>query len=122
MPADPLTRPFAALIGYLYARAQRLDVEPADGARCYAWAESLERAISGEDPQSPLRPAHMKPGLDDDDTDTDPDIDDEDDVDLYFEMRDLVSDALGLLTGTIGDHEREGWIRDARAALGEDHE
>ncbi len=119
-----MTRPtyadYSALIDYLDERATTMAVPPEEGARCYAWAEKLREDLMGLDPTSPLRPDIEEDEGDDDGPFEDPG---EGDADLYTEMRDLVSDALQIIPGTITDGaERATWIADARAALGEDAE
>ena len=118
-----MTRPtyanYSALIDYLDERATRIDVPPEEGAECYAWAEKLREDLLGLDPTSPLCPAPMVTEEGDEGDDDGP-WEDGDDPYLYDEMRDLVSDALQIIEGTITDEkERAAWIVDAREALGE---
>ena len=92
------------------------------GSGCEAWMASEEfantvRTAVGLGPYgagTSLRSARFVPQRN---------IPGEGDVDAYTEMRDLVSDALQIITGTITDGaERATWIAEARAALGEDVE
>lgn len=119
MSTRPTYADYSALIDYLDERATSITVPPDEGARCYDWAEKLREDLMGLDPTSPLRPdLEEEDEGDDDGPFEDPN---EEDADLYTEMRDLVSDALQIVTGTIKDEaERLSWIADARAALGED--
>lgn len=129
MSTRPTYADYSALIDYLDERATSITVPPDEGARCYDWAEKLREDLMGLDPTSPLRPDIIEAVVDDNEEEGDEDGPFEDgDEDEPFEdgdpiedLRDLVSDALQIITGTIRDEaERLSWIADARAALGED--
>lgn len=116
MSTRPTYADYSALIDYLDERATSITVPPEEGARCYDWAEKLREDLMGLDPTSPLRPDLEE----EDEGDDDGPLEDGDPIE---DLRDLVSDALQIITGTIKDEaERLSWIADARAALGEEGE
>ena len=120
MSTRPTYADYSALIDYLDERATSITVPPDEGARCYDWAEKLREDLMGLDPTSPLRPDIIEAVVDDNEEEGDEDEPFED-GDPIEDLRDLVSDALQIITGTIRDEaERLSWIADARAALGED--
>lgn len=126
MTTRPTYADYSALIDYLDERATRADVDPIEGARCYTWAEKLREDLIGLDPTSPFRPDDTWAGRGEDGDEGDDDGpfedgDEAEDINLYTELRDLVSDALQIIEGTITDEkERASWLADAKTALGEE--